>query len=248
MYKIFPIHAFNDNFIWVIQYQQNAIIIDPGNAEPVIAILKKHDLSMAGILITHHHQDHVGGVEALLTFQNVPVYAPSYGQYAFPHQAVTDNNQVTIGPIRFKVMWVPGHTQDHIAYQLENHLFIGDTVFGAGCGRVFDGSLKQLYQSIQKIKQLDSNTQLYCAHEYTEHNIQFALSVDPDNKLLIARASHVSQIRKLGLPSIPSTIKDELETNPFFRDDNVQIKKQLLMIEADAFSVFCHLRELRNHY
>ncbi len=250
MLKIFPVLAFKDNYIWVLQNQGNAIIVDPGDATPVLNILRQYELNMAGILITHHHYDHIDGVAQLLNYQHVPVYAPCYHTFPFTTVPLKDGDVVELPAIQqsFNIMWLPGHTLDQIAYLNSNSLFCGDVLFGAGCGRLLGGTAAQMFDSLQKIKQLPPTTQVFCTHEYTAHNIGFALTLEPNNLALIKRKLTVEQLRQARQPSLPSTIALEIETNPFLRCHMPEIIKNSGSESHHALDVFTKIRELRNHY
>jgi hydroxyacylglutathione hydrolase len=250
MLKIFPIPAFEDNYIWVLQKQGNAFIVDPGDAAPVLNILRQYELNMAGILITHHHHDHIDGVARLLDEQNVPVYAPSYGKYPFATIPVKEGDIVTLNEIQtsFRIMWLPGHTQDHIAYVNSQYLFSGDVLFGAGCGRLLDGTATQMFNSLQRIKLLPPNTLVFCTHEYTLKNIAFACTLESHNQALMQRKQEVQALRHNHLPSLPSTIQLELDTNPFLRCDQTEIIHNSGLIYPNQLEVFTKIREMRNHY
>ena len=219
MLEITPIPAFNDNYIWLLHAQSHAVVVDPGIAQPIIEALKNQQLQLKAILITHHHHDHIDGVEELVKYANCPVYAPQYEQYYFNHEAVSEGDIVQINAldIDLKVMWLPGHTLGHIAYFNKDVLFCGDTLFGAGCGRLFEGTPTQMLASLNRLKQLPKKTKVYCTHEYTTKNIDFALTLEPNNTALQTRKTNVSALRYANLPSLPSTIELELETNPFLR-------------------------------
>lgn len=221
-------------------------MVDPGDAAPVLAYLRQHGLTLSAILITHHHSDHIGGVNALLCEFNCPVYAPHNPVFDFPYQTVTEVDEIRLLATQFKVLDVPGHTAIHIAYYGGNSLFCGDTLFGCGCGRIFDGSAEQLHASLQKIALLPDNTLIYCAHEYTLNNIRFALSVDPDNTALQARQQADQTLRNRGLPTLPSTLQLEKATNPFLRCNTTALQKAA--DNRDELTVFCTLRELKNKY
>lgn len=248
--QIEPIPAFEDNYIWLLHNTRDAIVIDPGDAAPVLASLKSKGLNLAAILITHHHADHMGGVADLLHQYTVPVYAPEYEQFPFDHTPITEGDNVIIPELNltFNVMWLPGHTLDHIAFVNEAYLFCGDVLFGAGCGRLFEGTPEQMFHSLNRLKVLPPQTQVYCTHEYTAKNIDFALTLEPENPALLDRKQTVSQLRKAHQASLPSTIALELDTNPFLRCDQTSIKRHANMIETDELSVFTKIRALRNHY
>ncbi len=250
MLKIFPIPAFDDNYIWLLHNQRYAVVVDPGDANPVIETLNKLELTLAAILITHHHSDHIDGVNALLAYQDAPVYAPKYEKFDFSHIKLAEGDTVSLPEIElnFHVMWLPGHTLGHIAYVNNDYLFCGDTLFGAGCGRLFEGTPAQLFGSLQRLKKLNQNTKVFCTHEYTAKNIAFALSLEPENQDLLARQHLVNDLRSKHQPSLPSTIALELKTNPFLRCNNATIIKNSRVAKNDEISVFTAIRDLRNHY
>ncbi len=254
MLNIIPIPAFDDNYIWLLHNKRYAVVVDPGDAHPVIATLKKLNLALAAILITHHHSDHIDGVEALLTHQtapvSIPVYAPQYEQFAFEHIKLVEGDEITLPEIAqsFRVMWLPGHTLGHIAYVNDEYLFCGDVLFGAGCGRLFEGTPNQLFASLNRLKPLKGSTKVFCTHEYTAKNIAFALTLEPNNANLIDRKQRVQTLRAQQLPSLPSTIELELKTNPFLRCNQATIIKNAQAENQDELSVFTKLRTLRNHY
>ena len=228
MLSITPIPAFNDNYIWLITESQGSgcLVVDPGDAEPVREVLQQQGLTLAGILITHHHMDHVGGVERLLSDNSVPVYGPEKS----PAQCITvrlkGGDQVDVLGMVFDVVEVPGHTLDHIAYfgaksdrSTDPVVFCGDTLFAGGCGRVFEGTPQMMHASLSRLATLPPDTGVYCAHEYTLANLAFALAVEPENEVLASRIEADKQTRDLGQPTVPSTIALELATNPFLRSD-----------------------------
>lgn len=250
MVTIFPIPAFEDNYIWVLQLGRNVVVVDPGDAAPVLHMLQAKQLTLSAILITHHHSDHIDGVEALLAQHPTPVYAPAYREYTFPHTPVGEGDHITLTAIQqtFSVLWLPGHTLDHIAFVNDQFLFSGDVIFGAGCGRLFEGSPEQMLHSLNRIKQLPHSTQIFCTHEYTLRNIQFARGLEPSNARLAQREAHVTSLRKQHLPSLPSTLEEEIATNPFLRGLETEIKQQIKMENATEIEIFSTIRQLRNHY
>nr|WP_294841222.1 hydroxyacylglutathione hydrolase [uncultured Methylotenera sp.] len=257
--QIIPIPAFNDNYLWLIHNQRKAIVVDPGDAVPVINTLKKLNLELQTILITHHHQDHIGGVDLLLrTYPNLEVFAPKLEQYSFAHKAVSEPEQLYLGDwiSSAKVIDVPGHTLGHVAYYIEHQikqqaqqwLFCGDTLFGAGCGRLFEGTPAQMMASLQKLTALPANTQVYCTHEYTLHNINFALTLEPGNPSLVKRQHDAKALLAAGQPTLPSTLALELATNPFLRSHMPEIQATMHMETADSLQTFSAIRALRNSY
>lgn len=228
MITVKPISAFTDNYIWAISDEEQAYfaIVDPGDAEPVLKFLEENDGVLAAILITHHHADHVGGIKKLIAaFPDTPVYGPA--KERIPHRTTALNNEDTVVipeiDASFQVMFIPGHTAGHIAYYQEGSLFCGDTLFGCGCGRIFDGTATALYHSLTTIAALPPETLAYCAHEYTLDNIGFAKWVEPDNLNLIQRQAHTHSLIDTDTPSIPSTLDLELKTNPFLRCDKAEV-------------------------
>lgn len=250
MLNIIPIPAFDDNYIWLLHNARYAVVVDPGDARPVIETLDKLHLELAAILITHHHNDHVGGVNTLLAHQAAPVYAPRYETFNFKHTPLGEGDEITLPEIAqsFRIMWLPGHTLGHIAYVNDKYLFCGDTLFGAGCGRLFEGTPAQMLSSLQRLKTLALGTKVFCTHEYTAKNIAFALTVEPENIDLLDRKQLVDKLRIRQLPSLPSTIELELKTNPFLRCSQAAIVKNAHSESSDELSVFTALRTLRNHY
>jgi hydroxyacylglutathione hydrolase len=253
--QIIPIPAFNDNYIWLIHNGAKAVAVDPGDAAPLLGRLNALNLELEAILITHHHQDHIGGVDALLhQFPDTRVFAPRLEHYDFRHTPVAEPDHFKCADwlAEIKVLDVPGHTLGHIAFYIEHAgkkwLFCGDTLFGAGCGRLFEGTPSQMLTSLQKLAALPPETQVFCTHEYTLHNINFALSIEPDNKALTTRQLDTAVMRKAQLPSLPSTIALELATNPFLRCESKQIQLSTHLPDQPLLQVFTKLRELRNSY
>jgi hydroxyacylglutathione hydrolase len=250
MLNIIPIPAFADNYIWLLHQHGHAVVVDPGDALPVITTLQKLHLKLAAILITHHHNDHIDGVAHLLQYHPAPVYAPQYEKFNFKHIPLKHNDSIQLREISqdFRVIWLPGHTLGHIAYVNDDYLFCGDTLFGAGCGRLFEGTPVQMQTSLAFLKRLNPSTEIFCTHEYTAKNIAFALTLEPENTDLQARARAVKLIRQQNKPSIPSTIALELATNPFLRCNQASIIKNSGAEKSDELSVFTAIRTLRNHY
>jgi hydroxyacylglutathione hydrolase len=220
MINIEPIKAFNDNYIWLATTNEGSIVIDPGEAHKTIKYLKENDLNLEAILITHHHFDHTGGIEDMLNFKRVDVCGPVNNIPSINKQ-LRDGDLFSVIGIDFKIIEIPGHTLDHIAFFSENNgnpvLFCGDTLFSSGCGRVFEGTYEQMHKSILKLKSLPSNTKIYSGHEYTQSNLKFAMEVEPLNQKLISRYNDVQDLLNKGIPTLPTTLELELEVNPFLR-------------------------------
>ena len=228
MINIEPIGAFSDNYIWLLTTNEGSLVVDPGESNSLLKTLKENDLDLKAILITHHHYDHTGGIEEILSERSIDVYGPN-NDINLINVRVSNASKLKLLGIEFEVIEIPGHTLDHIAFFSENNgnpiLFCGDTLFAGGCGRVFEGTFDQMYDSLSILKKLPLNTKVYSGHEYTESNLKFAKSVEPLNQKIISRYNEVIELRKQGLPSLPTTIELELETNPFFRVDQSEVQK-----------------------
>jgi len=221
-----PIEAFQDNYIWLIHNDQNSVIVDPGDAGPVISALERKNLNLVAILITHHHADHIGGVIALQEkYPHIKIFAPQKDKYDFVNISLKNGDEINIPElqINYKIIEIPGHTRGHIAYYDKKNLFCGDTLFACGCGKIFDGTHEQMYNSLKKISALPKDTKIYCAHEYTKKNISFALSLDPDDTNLKLRKALVFNMKN----TIPSSLEEELKTNPFLKCTSLEAFKRL---------------------
>ncbi len=222
-FTVTPISAFDDNYIWVISTPHSSLVyvVDPGDANVVIEYLQANKLTLAGILITHHHHDHTGGVSELIDHSPTPieVFGPSNENIANISHPITEQTHVELQALGLTaaIFYLPGHTLGHIAYHIQDALFCGDTLFSGGCGRLFEGNPSQLYHSLQSLANLPSNTRVYCAHEYTLANLKFAMKVEPDNAALINYYKHCQTLRANSQATLPSNIKTELEINPFLR-------------------------------
>ena len=259
MLSITPIPAFNDNYIWLITESQGSrcLVVDPGDAAPVRTVLQQKNLSLAGVLITHHHMDHVGGVEDLLSDYNVPVYGPEKSPAQCLSVRLKDGDQVDVLGITFDVVDVPGHTLDHIAYygaksdrNTDPVVFCGDTLFAGGCGRVFEGTPAMMYSSLSRLADLPADTGVYCAHEYTLANLAFAQAVEPGNGALQARVEAAKLTRTQGQPTVPSTIGLELATNPFLRSKTDSVRDSAATHSGetpeDAVQTFAAIRHWKD--
>lgn len=223
--SIHPIPAFSDNYIWIATEEgsNKACVVDPGDASPVIEYLEAHDLSLSDIFITHHHPDHTGGIQELSAKYSPRVIGPSVSNINGLSQSVGEGDRVQLFDQTFVVIEVPGHTLDHIAFFCNEPanespiLFCGDTLFAAGCGRIFEGTPSMMFDSLAKLATLESSTRVYCTHEYTMANLKFALAADPNNESLKNRISLEQQKRDADTPTLPSSIDLELATNPFLR-------------------------------
>jgi hydroxyacylglutathione hydrolase len=251
---IHPIPAFQDNYIWTIHNETNAIVVDPGESTPVENYLAKHQLKLQAILITHHHHDHINGIESLLQQWNCDVYGPADSRIQCKYIKVKEQDLVAIDALKlnFKVIETPGHTLTHICYFNDKWLFSGDTLFSIGCGRMFEGTAEMYVESLQKLKQLDAETALYCTHEYTSSNLDFALAIEPENPALLAYNKQVSELRSAGKVSLPSSLKTELKLNPFLRANDPILQKHLTTKFnqhcGDEVSCFALLRKLKDNF
>ncbi len=253
MLNIIPIPAFKDNYIWTLHDRQYAVVVDPGDASPVLTWLHAHQLKLTSILCTHHHNDHVGGICELAQLYNVPVYGPRHENIPCVSRAVSEGDVVEIAElgIQLKVLDIPGHTRGHIAYMGEGSVFCGDTLFGCGCGRLFEGTAAQLHHSLQRLAQLPDDTRVYCAHEYTEANIRFGMACEPGNTQLKQRQSDARALCATGQPTLPSTIALEKATNPFLRCTEPEIIHALRrhgLTDSSELKVFTALREWKNNF
>jgi len=231
--QITPIKAFQDNYIWAMIEDQNLIIVDPGDAKPVLEFISHSKLNLLSILITHKHLDHMGGVDEIYTkYPNIEIYAPRDSNFSFPFKAVGEGEEFKIDgtSMNFKVLETPGHTLDHIVYINESNLFCGDTLFACGCGRIFEGTYNQMFESLQKFKKLDADMKVFCAHEYTIKNIEFALTLNPTNKKLLNRLKSCLNQEV----TLPSSLKEEFETNPFLLAKDVEQFKEIRQ-QKDVF-------------
>jgi len=252
MLKILPLPALKDNYIWIIHNQQFAVVVDPGDAALVLEYLATHQLKLAAILCTHHHNDHVAGVSDLVAQRAVPVYFPQCEKVLGGTHAASEGVMIDVPEleIKFSVLDIPGHTAGHVAYVGAGGVFCGDTLFGCGCGRLFEGTATQLLHSLKKLAALPDDTQVYCGHEYTEANIRFALACEPENAQLIQRQKTVQSLRAAGQPTLPSNIALEKSTNPFLRctvPAIVQaVQQQSAIKQNDEISIFTAMRAWKN--
>lgn len=244
MQKIIAIPALADNYIWALvnSATRNVAIVDPGDAVPVLKFIAAQQLQLVAILLTHHHGDHTGGVPKLLDYKSVPVFGPG----------LADGSEVVIPELdlRLQVMAIPAHTLDHVAYYNQDIVFCGDTLFTGGCGRIFEGTPQQMLAALDQLAALPPQTKVFCGHEYTVKNLQFALEVEPDNTILQQRLESAILMRNQNQPTVPSTISEELATNPFLRTRYPQVIKAIEAHWQRQFTgdvaVFGALREWKN--
>lgn len=252
MLSIVPIPAFRDNYIWLVRNNQYAAAIDPGDAAPVLRYLANEKLALVAILNTHHHSDHVDGNLELQEHYSCPIYGPKKEDIPGMTSPLSETGAVALPELGLSlgILDIPGHTAGHIAYHGHGMLFCGDTLFGCGCGRVFEGTMSEMFASLNKLASLPKDTRVYCAHEYTLNNIRFALNVEPGNEDLLTRKADASKLAGLGLPTLPSTIGLEKRTNPFLRCDisNVASMAGKHAANKSPLDVFTALRMWRNAF
>jgi len=255
MIQISALPAFTDNYIWLLQdhQTQRCAVVDPGDAAPVQAWLDAHPgWVLSDILITHHHHDHVGGVERLKAATGAKVYGPASESIPARDVALKDNDSVSVLGWDFDVYAVPGHTLGHIAYYHHGLLFCGDTLFAAGCGRLFEGTPEQMYHSLSRLAALPEDTLVYCTHEYTLSNLKFAAAVEPGNPDIAARLEKVIQQRQSGVMTLPSTLALEKLTNPFLRTSETLVTQKVDEREGaqnrEPSEVFAALRAWKDKF
>lgn len=260
LFTVTPIPAFDDNYLWLIESEAECWVVDPGDGLAVKKVLETKNRVLTGILVTHHHSDHVGGISLLKT-EGMPVIGPSITPHPLVNDPVQHNDVRTICGVEFTVLFVPGHTLNHIAYYAEYSpiaetkkqiLFCGDTLFSAGCGRLFEGTAEQMNRSLKILAGLPSETLVYCAHEYTLNNLEFALTLEPNNQDLIKRYQEVSDLREKGLYSIPTSIDQELKTNPFLRTHETELIQSARRFDPtlapNSDSVFSLIRSMKDSF
>lgn len=257
MVQVHPVPAFHDNYLWVLARGTHAAVVDPGDAAPVQRFLDERELSLDAILVTHHHADHIGGMPALAARWKCPVFGPAHDGVEGLDRRLVEGDRLEVPGVGLElaVLDVPGHTAGHIAYHGTDAaplVFCGDTLFACGCGRLFEGTPREMSESLAKLAALPSTTRAYCAHEYTLSNIRFAQAVEPGNAALAERKARAAATRTRGEPTVPSTIGEERATNPFLR---CTVPEVVASAEAHAgralagpVEVFATLREWKNHF
>lgn len=254
--EILPIPALKDNYIWALvnKTKHCCVIVDPGSAKPVLDFLKTHELKLSAILVTHHHWDHTDGISEIIQHHPATVFGPALENIPHCTHKVSEPQTVHLSELELtlQVINTPGHTMDHICYYGMNSLFCGDTLFTGGCGRAFEGTPEQLYHSLEKLAMLPDKTQIYCGHEYTQKNLEFALGLEDNNLILRERLKFADEQRDRGLPTVPSTLGIEKETNPFLRCHLDSIRKAAETASgrklSGAKAVFEAIRDLKNRF
>ena len=257
MHPVLHVPAFEDNYIWLIRgtSADRVAIVDPGDATPVREALSRLGLRPVAILCTHHHGDHVGGVEDLRRhFPDLAVFGPGSENIAGVTHPLRDGDTVPLGELglRFEVLGVPGHTRGHLAYYGHGWLFCGDTLFSAGCGRLFEGTAEQMHDSLRRLAALPADTLVYCAHEYTLANLRFAATVEPDNPAIAAWRAEAAARRQCREPTLPSTLAREQAVNPFLRGGQPAVRaaaeRHAGRPLADEVSVFAAIRQWKDNF
>ncbi|MCC6206887.1 MAG: hydroxyacylglutathione hydrolase [Gammaproteobacteria bacterium] len=258
MIQVIPVPALRDNYIWMIRLdgtgaEAPAVIVDPGEAAPALSALAAHKLRPIAILITHHHPDHTSGIPTLLRHFPVPVYGPAELRLgpSCPTVPVREGDELSPGGLRLRVLEIPGHTLDHLAYYHDGGLlFCGDTLFTGGCGRLFEGSARQLLTSLHRLASLPDETRIHCGHEYTLANLSFAARMEPDNHRLAARIEETRRLRNRNLATASATLAEEKATNPFLRCHVPAIRQaaerfcdQTLSTELDVFATIRYWKD-----
>ena len=253
---LLPLPAFDDNYIWMLHDGRNALVVDPGDAQPVLQALQRNGLQLQAILVTHHHFDHTGGVASLRDATGATVYGPAKEDIPAPLVQLGQGDVVPALGLSFQVLDVPGHTSGHIAYFCEAMdeaplLFCGDTLFSGGCGRLFEGTPQQMLQSLEQLATLPGDTRVCCTHEYTLSNLKFALAVEPGNADLVAYANYCTTLRNQGRPTLPSTVTMERKINPFLRCSEPAVIAAARAHDAasvEQSGAFATLRQWKNTY
>ena len=257
MLDVSPLRAFSDNYIWVAHgsaAKNRVAVVDPGDAAPVLAHLEATGLELAAVLVTHHHRDHCGGVAALRERFDVPVIGPASEEIPLRTQAARGGDRVELPDLglKFDVIDIPGHTRGHVAFHGHGVLFCGDTLFSAGCGRLFEGTATQMSNSLAALRALPPETRVYCGHEYTANNLRFALAVEPQNERA-RRYAQDSQVQLAqGRPTLPSTLSLEIEVNPFLRCDQPAVRQAACEHAGhrvdDPIEVFATIRRWKDEF
>lgn len=258
--ELIPVPAFTDNYLWLLVRGDEAVVVDPGDAAPVEQALAARGLRLVAILITHHHPDHIGGLNKLLESRDIPVYGPQRESKTIKRlsRELVEGDTVDVLGRRFEVMEVPGHTLGHIAFFSAAQelgapiLLCGDTLFSGGCGRLFEGTPQQMHASLSRLAALPGATQVVCTHEYTLSNLAFAQAVEPDNRPLLDHIARVRELRAAGTPSLPSSIEQELRINPFLRGDQPSVRaaaaQRLGKEPSDPVETFAALRSWKDQF
>ncbi len=254
--KIISIPLLRDNYGYLVVSEptREALVIDPSEAEPVLRRVEEERLRLTAILNTHHHRDHTGGNDGILTHGKIDIYGHKSDAVRIPGltHGVEEGDEIRLGELVGKVLYIPGHTTGHVAYLFGNNLFCGDTLFTGGCGRLFEGTPEQMHASLSKLMMLPDDTKVYCGHEYTENNLRFAVSLEPKNHKLASRLERVHALRARGVSTVPATLEEEKQTNPFLRWDSKELrdtlKRDFPAQVMEPVAVFAQVRKLKDQF
>lgn len=250
--NLISVPALKDNYIWLLSNQQKAcVIVDPGEAAPVLEALEQQQLTPVALLLTHHHQDHVGGVKALKErFPHIAIYGPQETSRSGTTHILKEGDSLTLLDSEFSIFSVPGHTAGHIAYYSAPYLFCGDTLFSAGCGRIFEGTSQQMFESVSKLSQLPDETLVCCAHEYTLSNLEFAHRLWPEEPTIADYLLKVRQLREKGLSTVPTNLGLERNINLFLRCHNTDLQRKIFndVSTRGDWQTFAQLRAMKDHF
>jgi hydroxyacylglutathione hydrolase len=254
--KLIPLPAFTDNYFWMLHNGHTALVVDPGAAEPVMRALESEKVQLAAILVTHHHADHTAGVDFLRQATQAQVWGPLHEPIPAPYTPLQGGETIEVLGQAWQVLFVPGHTRGHLAFYTEKDpespiLFCGDTLFSAGCGRLFEGTAAQMEQSLHLLANLPAATRVCCAHEYTLSNLRFAQAVEPGNEFIAQHTAHCRTLRDQGRPTLPSSIELERQINPFLRCHHETVLHSVRHYDAhsvDQHGCFATLRQWKNQY
>ena len=253
MLSVEPIKAYTDNYIWLVSTNEGSIVVDPGESKEILNLVDSNKIDLKGVLITHHHYDHTNGLLDLTNKMNLEVYGPK--KIEGINNIVKESDKFSLIGIDFEVIEIPGHTLDHLAFYSSNNrdpiLFCGDTLFAGGCGRVFEGTFEQMFESLKKISNYPKETKIFCGHEYTLSNLKFALEADEDNKQLADEYINVKKLISSDIPSLPTNLNKELKVNPFLRCNEINIKNKVIDkfdIIDDELEIFTALRKWKDNF
>ena len=253
MLSVEPIKAYTDNYIWLVSTNEGSIVVDPGESKEILNLIDSNKIDLKGVLITHHHYDHTNGLLDLTNKMNLEVYGPK--KIEGINNIVKESDKFSLIGIDFEVIEIPGHTLDHLAFYSSNNrdpiLFCGDTLFAGGCGRVFEGTFEQMFESLKKISNYPKETKIFCGHEYTLSNLKFALEADEDNKQLADEYINVKKLISTDIPSLPTNLNKELKVNPFLRCNEINIKNKVIDkfdIIDDELEIFTALRKWKDNF
>jgi len=248
--SLYIIPVLEDNYVYVLAWESSALVVDPGEGKKVLSFLEKENLKLTNILCTHYHQDHTAGNEYLKRKTHCHVIGPEDDRIPGLEQSVADGEELLFGPFTIEVLSTPGHTRPHIVFFFQNTklLFCGDLLFGGGCGRLFEGTPDEMWESLQKITTLPDETQIFFGHEYTLSNLEFAHHIEPNNAAVQKRLEEVTKMKDEGKFTTPTTLKTEKETNPYLRCDTQEVKDAVAMSTASPVEVFTHLRSLKDQW